>query len=361
MSAVSWHKTTNIAPEYISQRKLDDIFSFVDNNSNEASRTTTFGVSAPISISVQHSKREVLSKSTLAKRVTRLLDPLGPCDLDALEGYQNGIYLLIRFPFFSGQVRPKSATDKEWSNTVWWQGHYHGIKIYACGNKENLTNGPRVNATDYLWDPSGNDSVRQFFSAEVDLERERFISLHTSPQSLFDNLYSFLNDGTRRGEREGLYSCWRDMLLRVDWVFHDQNCISVFGSPVWTAKTTLPGYGWYRLCPVAEYASSYYFAEWVDGHWTNRICQIGSGTKRDGVYRTHSLEHIVRCTERTRLRRDNVLVRTSSVSIATPNQSLIDALKSQKEPSGLTHLRSCIVTDKEWQRLLQTNSGDQAS
>lgn len=358
LEEVCWHKSKGWRAEYVSERKLKDIFSSFDKDYPlQSSTSVSAGISLPDStnlpipqLSFERSSVRVPSKQKLAKEAVELVSP---CMFGGLVGYsgkQDGLYLLIRFPLFSGRLQKRWSSDPFYSNTVFWQGSYHGITLYACGNMSNLVDGPRTEDS-LLWDPSGDESAEQLFCGTFNADGEYCNVSDENIEEFFDNLGAALHDGTRRGEREGKHSSWRDMLLRCDYVHHDRGGdIEVFGSPVWTAKIAQSCYGWYDLGSIGCYSDDRYFGEW-DGRWTGRYC-MESGWGDSHTKDARNLIRYIRCDENA------FLNYRKSVSLhyhinAIPSEKVPDAIRKRTfPPEKLTRLKSCVITDDEWNRML---------
>lgn len=358
MESACWHESKGWRAEYVSERKLKDIYSSFDRDyplQSSAGVSAGFSLPGPAGLpasqlNFERNRVYEPSKQKLAKEAVELVSPCMPGDLVGYSGKQDGLYLLIRFPFFSGRLQKRCSSDSFYSNTVFWQGSYHGLTLYACGSISNLVDGPRTEEP-LLWDPSGDESAEQLFCGTFDTDCEYCRVSDENIERLFDNLGSALHDGTRRGEREGRHSSWRDMLLRCDYVHHDRTGdIEVFGSPVWTAKITQPCYGWYDLGSIGRFSDDRYFGEW-DGRWTGRYC-TESGWGDTHTKDARNLIRYIRCDENASLDHRTSVHLCYNVDVVSP-EKVPDAIRERKHPpEKLTRLKSCVITDDEWNRML---------
>lgn len=217
--------------EYLSKRKIDTIL-FAHKRRVSKQCTVEVGLKmAPIYGKVSQSS--LMSYHALACKATKLCKPLGFQEISTSLKKNTPWYLLIRFPFFCGRLQKRQSSDEFYKNTVFWQGEYHGLSIYACGNMNNLLHGPKF-LEHPLWDPSGDESAAQLFCGTYFPEDEHFEVKQERLDELFMNLRTSIHDGTRRGEREGKHTGWRDMLLRCDYVDRKEKTgeMRIFGSPV---------------------------------------------------------------------------------------------------------------------------------
>jgi len=221
----------------------------------------------------------VHSNALFASEVTKAL--LKSPMITPIEDASPGNYILVRYPLFFGQVRLRMARDElEWA--VWWQGTYRGTEMFLCGSINNLRDkNARVNV---LWDPSSSDEARKLFAALNRTVKEggRFSTIDFNSLCDGHGIYSALsdiNDGTRRGYREGDKPGWRDILLRCDCVdYGEDGSKIIFGSPVWITNPGHPSYGWYPISgPGSIHHKPYYYGEWDNNSWTGRtVCCEGT-------------------------------------------------------------------------------------
>lgn len=193
------------------------------------------------------------------------------------EKCTKGDYILVHLPFHNGTLELKG--DKTYSNTYWWYGVYRNLKIFACGNCDNIVDGLNMtNVCNTIWNPSATCASKKLFD-----KIENYVHVETSDlnelsdEYLFSQLSGMIHDGTMRGNVTSQNYGWYDMLLRCDAIETDNGAIKIFGSPVFVTFNTLPGYRWDYIGEDTNYQ---YYREKRNGKDGDCIMKIGQVAER---------------------------------------------------------------------------------
>lgn len=303
IESANWHKVKNRRLEYISEAKLKVLYGDLGwdyPTRGERSTKGSLRIKAPV-ISGSYEKSSGINLAfSLPKLAAKAARELQRVDLvKTYDRCQPGEYILVRFPFFAGTMTVKCNAFERFSNAFWWQGSYRDLTLYISGNVKNLLDDVNQEAcTTPAWNPSATDAALELFSmissaykTEGEMELQAIVA-RPFRDSLCDVL-SNLNDGTRRGDREGQRAGWRDALLRCDHVERNERGTRIYGSPVWMSCPSLDGdgvgYGWY--CIGEGQCGEKYYGEWLGG-WTGTYGKMKPSSRVRAVVSRSALSEL---------------------------------------------------------------------
>lgn len=249
-----------MAPLYFSDRRFKNFLdtfrispvissTVEDSQSNENSITRKVQadvkgiVRAGIEITNSDSQNKKITKNhrddsciTTIKNNIEGIKSNGCSILDATENN----FFYANFPVFHGRLIEFTSKVK---NVYLWYGEYRNIKLYLCGNANNVFSEDEDEYPNTEWNPSTIKGHKDIFQHLINEEKTGDYKNQEIFELFEDNIHQSVMNRT---QSRSFYQ-WQEMIVYCTNIKEENGIKKIIGIPLLVIPSKRFGYGWYNL------------------------------------------------------------------------------------------------------------------